>query len=87
MGTAIAQGQLVPILESYTPLGVPIAVVYAQKQYLSAKVKANTRVYHQVDGEFKARSNCRVRRGSRVLPLILSESNIVKPDKIIAEST
>lgn len=40
VGTAIAQGQLVPILESYTPPGVPIAVVYAQKQYLSAKVKA-----------------------------------------------
>ncbi|NER78516.1 MAG: LysR family transcriptional regulator [Leptolyngbya sp. SIO1D8] len=40
VGEAIAKGQLVPLLQDYTPLGVPIAVVYAQKRYLSAKVKA-----------------------------------------------
>ncbi|MEO0768944.1 MAG: LysR family transcriptional regulator [Cyanobacteria bacterium J06649_4] len=40
MGDAIAKGQLVPLLPAYAPPGVPIAVVYAQKRYLSAKVKA-----------------------------------------------
>ena len=40
VGDAIASGQLVPILEKYTPPAVPIAVIYAQKRYLSAKVTA-----------------------------------------------
>ncbi|MEM1310893.1 MAG: LysR substrate-binding domain-containing protein, partial [Cyanobacteria bacterium P01_H01_bin.153] len=39
VGDAIAAGQLVPLLENYAPPGVPIAVIYAQKRYLSAKVK------------------------------------------------
>lgn len=39
VGDAIATGQLVPLLQDYAPAGVPIAVVYAQKRYLSAKVK------------------------------------------------
>ncbi|MEM8642843.1 MAG: LysR family transcriptional regulator [Cyanobacteria bacterium P01_G01_bin.54] len=38
VGEAIAAGQLVPLLENYAPPGVPIAVIYAQKRYLSAKV-------------------------------------------------
>lgn len=40
VGEAISKGQLVPLLQDYAPTGVPIAVVYAQKRYLSAKVKA-----------------------------------------------
>ena len=39
VGDAIASGQLVPLLEKYTLPGVPIAVIYAQKRYLSAKVR------------------------------------------------
>ncbi|MEM1281909.1 MAG: substrate binding domain-containing protein, partial [Cyanobacteria bacterium P01_H01_bin.152] len=39
VGDAIAAGQLVPLLDNYAPPGVPIAVIYAQKRYLSAKVK------------------------------------------------
>lgn len=39
VGDAIAAGRLVPLLEHYAPPGVPIAVIYAQKRYLSAKVK------------------------------------------------
>ncbi|MEO1522538.1 MAG: LysR family transcriptional regulator [Cyanobacteria bacterium J06632_3] len=40
VGDAIAAGQLVPLLEKYAlPGGVPIAVIYAQKRYLSAKVR------------------------------------------------
>ena len=39
VGDAIAAGQLIPVLENYAPPGVPIAVIYAQKRYLSAKVK------------------------------------------------
>ena len=38
VGEAIAAGQLVPLLADYAPPGVPIAVIYAQKRYLSAKV-------------------------------------------------
>ncbi|MUG94625.1 hypothetical protein F7734_20550 [Scytonema sp. UIC 10036] len=38
---AIARGELKPILESHTArAGLPIAVVYPQKRYLSAKVGA-----------------------------------------------
>jgi len=40
VGDAIAQGQLVPLLQDHAPSGVPIALVYAQKRYLSAKVTA-----------------------------------------------
>ncbi|WP_211178650.1 LysR substrate-binding domain-containing protein [Brasilonema sennae] len=37
---AIARGDLEPILQSYTTqLGLPIAVLYPQKRYLSAKVR------------------------------------------------
>jgi LysR family transcriptional regulator for bpeEF and oprC len=37
---AIAQGNLQPILQSYAPqVGLPIAVLYPQKRYLSAKVR------------------------------------------------
>lgn len=37
---AIARGDLQPILQSYTPqVGLPIAVLYPQKRYLSAKVR------------------------------------------------
>ncbi|MDJ0595528.1 MAG: LysR family transcriptional regulator [Pleurocapsa sp. MO_226.B13] len=37
---AIARGELQPILTDYTPqLGTPIAVIYPQKRYLSAKVR------------------------------------------------
>jgi LysR family transcriptional regulator for bpeEF and oprC len=39
VGSAIKAGQLVPILQDYAPPGVPIAVIYTQKRYLSAKVK------------------------------------------------
>ncbi len=39
-GVAIAQGKLKPVLEGYAAKGVPIAVVYPQKRYLSAKVRA-----------------------------------------------
>jgi LysR family transcriptional regulator for bpeEF and oprC len=39
VGSAIATGQLIPILQDYAAPGVPIAVIYAQKRYLSAKVK------------------------------------------------
>ena len=38
VGDAITAGQLVPLLADYAPPGVPIAVIYAQKRYLSAKV-------------------------------------------------
>ena len=38
--SAIASGELQPILRSYTPqAGLPIAVVFPQKRYLSAKVR------------------------------------------------
>lgn len=40
VGNAISQGLLVPVLEDYTPPGVPITILYAQKQYLPAKVRA-----------------------------------------------
>ncbi|MEL6470533.1 MAG: LysR family transcriptional regulator [Cyanobacteria bacterium J06623_4] len=40
VGEALSKGQLVPLLEDYAPSGVPIAVVYAQRRYLSAKVSA-----------------------------------------------
>ena len=40
VGEAIASGQLVPLLTDYAPPGVPVAIVYAQKRYLSAKVTA-----------------------------------------------
>jgi LysR family transcriptional regulator, regulator for bpeEF and oprC len=33
------RSKLVPILQDYAPPGVPIAVIYAQKRYLSAKIK------------------------------------------------
>jgi LysR family transcriptional regulator for bpeEF and oprC len=37
---AITRGNLQPILQSYTPqVGLPIAVLYPQKRYLSAKVR------------------------------------------------
>ncbi len=37
---AIARGNLQPILQSYaTQAGLPIAVLYPQKRYLSAKVR------------------------------------------------
>lgn len=37
---AIARGELQPILQSYAPqVGLPIAVLYPQKRYLSAKVR------------------------------------------------
>jgi LysR family transcriptional regulator for bpeEF and oprC len=37
---AIARGDLQPILQSYeTRIGLPIAVLYPQKRYLSAKVR------------------------------------------------
>ena len=37
---AIARGNLQPILQAYTPqVGLPIAVLYPQKRYLSAKVR------------------------------------------------
>jgi LysR family transcriptional regulator, regulator for bpeEF and oprC len=39
VGGAIRAGQLVPIFQDYAPTGVPIAVMYPQKRYLSAKVK------------------------------------------------
>ena len=39
-GDALSQGQLVPLLEDYAPLGLPMAVVYAQRRYQSAKVTA-----------------------------------------------
>ena len=36
---AIASGNLQPILQAYLPqVGLPIAVLYPQKRYLSAKV-------------------------------------------------
>ena len=40
VGEATASGQLVPLLTDYAPSSVPIAIVYAQKRYLSAKVTA-----------------------------------------------
>lgn len=40
VGNAISQGLLVPVLEDYAPPGVPITILYAQKQYLPAKVRA-----------------------------------------------
>lgn len=40
VGDALSQEHLVPLLEDYAPSGVPIAVVYAQRRYLSAKVIA-----------------------------------------------
>ncbi len=37
---AIARGELQPILQSYAPqVGLPTAVLYPQKRYLSAKVR------------------------------------------------
>jgi LysR family transcriptional regulator, regulator for bpeEF and oprC len=39
VGEAISTGKLVPILQDYAPPGVPIAVIYAQKRYMSAKIK------------------------------------------------
>ena len=37
---AIARGDVQPILQSYAPqIGLPIAVLYPQKRYLSAKVR------------------------------------------------
>ena len=39
VGDAIAAGRLIPLLQDYALPGVPITVLYAQKQYLSAKVK------------------------------------------------
>ncbi|VEP12935.1 hypothetical protein H1P_1720011 [Hyella patelloides LEGE 07179] len=39
MANAIARGELQPILTDYGhQLGTPIAVIYPQKRYLSAKV-------------------------------------------------
>jgi LysR family transcriptional regulator, regulator for bpeEF and oprC len=40
VGNAISQGLLVPVLEDYAPPGVPITILYAQKQFLPAKVGA-----------------------------------------------
>jgi len=40
VGDALSSGELVPLLEDYALPGVPITVIYAQKRYLSAKVKA-----------------------------------------------
>ena len=40
VGTAIAKGELKPVLEEYAPPGSPISVVYPQKRHLSAKVRA-----------------------------------------------
>jgi LysR family transcriptional regulator, regulator for bpeEF and oprC len=40
VGNAISQGLLVPVLENYTPLGIPITILYVHKQYLLAKVRA-----------------------------------------------
>lgn len=39
VGNALSKGYLVPLLQDYAPAGVPIALMYAQKQYLSAKIK------------------------------------------------
>jgi len=41
VASAIARGELKPILQDYaTQVGLPISVVYPQKRYLSAKVRA-----------------------------------------------
>ena len=39
VGDAISAGQLIPLLENYAPPSVPIVIIYAQKRYLSAKVR------------------------------------------------
>ncbi|WP_026736253.1 LysR family transcriptional regulator [Fischerella sp. PCC 9605] len=39
VGVAIAQGLLVPVLEDYAQPGVPIAIVYPEKRYVSAKIR------------------------------------------------
>ncbi|BAZ11585.1 transcriptional regulator LysR family protein [Calothrix sp. NIES-4071] len=39
-GEAIATGKLKPVLENYAVPGSPISVIYPQKRYLSAKIRA-----------------------------------------------
>ena len=52
---AIARGKLQPILTNYTPqLGTPIAVIYPQKRYLSAKVRVFVELMIELIADLKA---------------------------------
>ncbi|MEM9246087.1 MAG: LysR substrate-binding domain-containing protein, partial [Cyanobacteria bacterium P01_F01_bin.153] len=54
VGDAVSSGELVPILEDYAPSGVPIAVIYPQRLYLSAKVTAFLEFLKKLMEELKA---------------------------------